>query len=56
MQETAILISLVVGSFMGIFVAMFLTFLPLWKAEEDKWRKRRLDDARMNARLLRLNL
>jgi hypothetical protein len=49
----------------AIFVAIFAAiFLPLmiflsrerWRAAEDKARARRLADARMNARLLRLNI
>jgi hypothetical protein len=45
--------------FISIFVAIFLAFLPLlpqWTAAEDRARARRLADAKMNARLLRLNL
>jgi hypothetical protein len=49
--------------FVAIFVAMFVAiFLPLvlsgehWRAAEDKARARRIADARMNARLLRLNI
>jgi hypothetical protein len=54
MQSTAI--------FVAIFVAIFLMFLPLilsgkqWNAAQDRARARRLADARMNARLLRLNI
>jgi hypothetical protein len=48
--------------FAGIFVAIFLMFLPLilsgeqWRAAEDRAHARRIADAKMNARLLRLNL
>ena len=49
--------------FVAIFVAIFLAlFLPLilsgerWRAAEDKARARRIADAKMNARLLRLNI
>ena len=54
MQATAIFVSISVG----VFVAIFLAFLPLFmsKAAEDKARARRLAEARMNARLLRFNL
>jgi hypothetical protein len=52
-----------VGIFVAILVALFVAiFLPLimsgerWRAAEDKARARRLADAKMNARLLRLNL
>ena len=57
MEATAIFVSI----FVGIFVAIFLIFLPLilsgeWRAAEDRARERRIADARMNARLLRLNI
>jgi hypothetical protein len=52
--------------FVAIFVAMFFAlfpaiFFPLvlsgeWRAAEDKARARRIADARMNARLLRLDI
>ncbi len=52
-----------VGIFIAIFVALFVAvLLPLimsgerWRAAEEKARARRIADARMNARLLRLNL
>ena len=52
-----------VAIFAAIFVALFVAiFLPLilsgerWRAEQDKARGRRIADARMNARLLRLNI
>jgi hypothetical protein len=51
-----------IALFSGIFVSIFLSFLPLilsgegWKAADDGARARRLADARMNARLLGLNL
>jgi hypothetical protein len=52
-----------VGTFVAIFVALVIAiFLPSmisgerWKAAEDKARERRLADAKMNARLLRLNI
>ena len=52
MQATAIFVSI----FFSIFVAIFLMFLPLWRAAEDRALARRIADARMNARLLRLNI
>ena len=52
MQAIAIFVSI----FAGIFVAIFLMFLPIWRAAEDRARARRTADAKMNARLLRLNL
>jgi uncharacterized protein YpmB len=48
-----------VAIFAGIFVAIFLSLFlsgEQWKAAEDKARARRIADAKMNARLLRLNI
>jgi hypothetical protein len=52
-----------VAIFAAIFVALFAAiFLPLilsgerWSAAQDRARARRIADARMNARLLRLNI
>ena len=48
--------------FAGIFLAFILSFLPLflsgkrWRAAQERARARRIADAKMNARLLRLNL
>jgi hypothetical protein len=43
--------------FVPIVIAIFLTFLPLLlSGAEEKAHARRLADARMNARLLRMNL
>jgi len=49
--------------FAAIFVALFVAiFLPLilsgerWRAAQDRARARRIADARMNARLLRLDI
>ena len=49
--------------FVAIFVALFVAiFSPLilsgesWRAAQDRARARRIADARMNARLLRLNI
>jgi predicted cobalt transporter CbtA len=60
MRETAIFICI----FAGMFVSLMAGFLPLililsgerWKAAEDTAHARRIADAKMNARLLRLNL
>ena len=52
MHPTAIFVSI----FIGIFAAVSLMFLPLWRAAEERDRARRIVDAKMNARLLRLNL
>lgn len=51
-----------VAFFVSIYVAFSLSFLPLflsgerWRAAEDTARARRLADAKMNARLLRLDI
>ncbi len=48
--------------FIGIFVAIILSFFPLilsrkrWRAAHDREHARRIADARMNAKLLRLNI
>jgi len=51
------------AGFVAIFAALFVAiFLPLilsgeqWRAAQDRARARRIADARMNARLLRLNI
>jgi hypothetical protein len=44
--------------FIALFVAIFLPLVlsgERWRAAEDRARARRMADARMNARLLRLN-
>jgi len=51
-----------IAIFVGIFVAILLSFFPLilsgkrWRAAQDRAHARRIADARMNARLLRLNI
>jgi hypothetical protein len=55
MEATAIFVAISVS----IFVAIFLPLLfsgERWRAAQDKARARRIADAEMNARLLRLNL
>jgi len=55
MHTTAVLVAM----FAGIVLAICLPFLLLgkrWRAAEDRAHVRRIADARMNARLLRLNL
>lgn len=48
--------------FVGIFLALILSFLPLflsgkhWRAAQERARARRIADAKMNARLLRPNI
>ena len=51
--------AIVLAVVLALFVAILLPFLlsgKAWKAAEDHAQKRRIADARMNARLLRLNL
>jgi hypothetical protein len=59
MEATASFVGVLIAIFAGLLVAIFLIFLTMsgrWKAAEDRARARRIADARMNARLLRLNL
>jgi len=55
MEKIAILVSV----FVAIFVAIFLPLISSgkqWREAQDRARARRIADARMNARLLRLNI
>ena len=48
-----------IAIFVGLFVAILLPIImsgERWRAAEDRAHARRLADAKMNARLLRLNL
>jgi hypothetical protein len=55
-------IAIFVAIFVAIFSAIFLAFLPLilsgkrWSGTQERARARRIADAEMNARLLRLNI
>jgi hypothetical protein len=62
-QETDMEAAKFAAIFIALFVALFVPmFLPLilsgkeWRAEQDRARKRRIADARMSARLLRLDI
>jgi hypothetical protein len=58
-MEAARFIALFVAIFFALFVAVFLPLIlsgERWRAAEDRARARRIADARMNARLLRLNI
>jgi hypothetical protein len=57
MEDAAALVAIFVSLFVSIFLPLIL-FLSgkEWRASEDKARARRIADARMNARLLRLNI
>jgi len=59
MREIGILISLAISLAVAVILAIILPFIlsgERWKAAQEKARARRLADAKMNARLLRLNL
>jgi len=55
MQAAAIFVAIFIAMFVAIFLPLILS-LEGWRAAEDKARARRIADARMNARLLRLNI
>ena len=55
MKTLAILVAIFVTMFMIVFLPLILSGRR-WRAAEEKARARRIADARMNARLLRLNL
>ena len=50
--------AILVAIFLAILIAIFLPIMSgkHWRAEQDRARARRIADARMNARLLRLNI
>jgi hypothetical protein len=59
MEATAIFVAISAGIFASIFLAIFLPLFlsgERWRAAQDKARARRMADAKMNARLLRLNI
>jgi hypothetical protein len=59
MEATAIFVAISAGIFASIFLAIFLPLFlsgERWRAAQDKARVRRMADAKMNARLLRLNI
>lgn len=51
----ALFLALFFPVFAGIFIVLFLSGAQ-WKEDQERGRKRRLADAKMNARLLRLNI
>jgi hypothetical protein len=55
MEAVAILVAVFVPIFMAMFLPLILSG-ERWRAAEDKARARRIADAKMNARLLRLNI
>jgi hypothetical protein len=54
-MEVAVLVAIFVALFVAIFLPLILSGKE-WRAAEDRARARRLADAKMNARLLRLNI
>jgi hypothetical protein len=54
-MEAARFVAIFVAIFAAIFFALILSGEG-WRAAQDKARVRRIADAKMNARLLRLNL
>ena len=58
-MEAARFVAIFAAIFVALFVAIFLPLIlsgELWRAAQDRARARRIADARMNARLLRLNI
>jgi hypothetical protein len=61
-MEAARFVAIFVSISVALFVAFAVIFLPLilsedrWRVAQDRARARRIADARMNARLLRLNI
>jgi hypothetical protein len=55
MEATAIFVAVFVAIFVAIFLPLVLSGKQ-WSEAQDKARARRIADAKMNARLLRLNI
>ena len=51
----ALFLTLFFPVFMGVLIVLFLSGTQ-WKEDQERARKRRLADAKMNARLLRFNI
>ena len=56
MHTTAIAIAIFAGSFLAIFLSFLPLFLSGERAAQERARARRMAEHRMNARLLRLNI
>ena len=54
-MEAAVLVAIFVSLFVALSLPLILSGKE-WRAAEDRARARRLADAKMNARLLRLNI
>ena len=55
MDEAAVFVAILVPTLVSIFLPLVL-WGKQWRAAEEKARARRIANARMNARLLRLNI
>jgi len=55
-MEAARFAAIFAAIFVALFVAIVLALSTEWRAAEDRAHARRIADARMNARLLRLNI
>ena len=55
MESTAIFVAISVAVFVAIFLPLMVSG-ERWRAAEERARARRIADAKMNARLLRLNI
>ena len=55
MKTAAIFVSILVATFLPLMLMLILSG-ERWRAEQERARARRIADARMNARLLRLNI
>jgi len=51
----SLFLTLFLPVYVGIFIVLFLSGTQ-WKEDQERARKRRLADAKMNARLLRFNI
>jgi len=58
-MEAARFVAIFAAIFVALFVAIFASLIlsgERWRAAQERARARRIADARMNARLLRLNI
>jgi len=55
MEATAIFVAVFASIFVAMFLLLFLSG-ERWRAAQERARTRRIAEAKMNARLLRLNL
>ena len=56
-MEAARLVAIFVSLFVSLIIVFFLVLSgKYWRAEQERARERRIAEAKMNARLLRLNI